>query len=704
MAKRRNRLIFEKSPYLLQHAYNPVDWYPWDDEAFQKARHEDKPIFLSIGYSTCHWCHVMAHESFEDEMVARLMNDVFVSIKVDREERPDIDQTYMAVSQALTGSGGWPLNVIMTPDKKPFFAATYIPKESMFGRVGMLDLVPRIKVMWKTQHGELLESADHITATLQQAPPPSIGVKLDKSVLKDTYSHLVNRFDSVHGGFGSAPKFPSPHTLFALLRYWRRSDEEGALMMVEMTLQAMRRGGLYDHLGFGFHRYSTDEKWLLPHFEKMLYDQAMASLAYLETYLATGKEEYGRVAREIFAYVLRDMTSKEGGFHSAEDADSEGEEGKFYLWTEDEIKEVLDLEEADLAIQVFGVRKDGNFAEEASGRKTKRNVLHMKESLREAGASLGIGELELGDQLENIRQKLFEAREKRVHPDKDDKILTDWNGMMIAALSRGAQALDEPEYEAAARKAADFLLAKMRDQDGRLLHRYRDGDAAIRANLDDYAFLIWGLIELYETSFHVPYLEAALHLNCDLIDHFLDEENGGFYFTPEDGEGLILRRKEMHDGAVPSGNSVALLNLLRLARMTGNPNLENLAAKMIQSFSSEVKGLPAAYLNFMVALDFSFGPSSEVVIAGPSGSEYTQNMLKALRSRFLPNKVVLLKPTEEGEEGEEGENGSPEIVNIAEFTKPLKMVEGRTTAYVCSGQVCESPTTDAGKMLENLGV
>ncbi|HII07195.1 MAG TPA: thioredoxin domain-containing protein [Methanotrichaceae archaeon] len=692
MGKNRNRLAFEMSPYLLQHADNPVDWWPWGEDAFNKAKREDKPIFLSIGYSTCHWCHVMAHESFEDEHVAQLMNDTFVCIKVDREERPDLDQIYMTVAQIMTGGGGWPLNVILTPEKKPFFAATYIPKESRFGRIGMLDLVPRIRLLWKTQRDELINSAEEITSALKKPPSEIPGMRLDESVIKSAYQNLVARFDAVNGGFGGAPKFPSSHTFLFLLRHWKRTGDAGGQQMTEITLNAMRRGGIFDHVGFGFHRYSTDAGWLLPHFEKMLYDQAMIALACLEANQATGDERYGRIAEEIFAYVLRDMTAPEGGFYSAEDADSEGEEGKFYLWTEEELRSVLDENEADLVVRVFDVRKEGNFSEEATGRFTGRNVLHLNRSPVEVARELGISEFDLKERLETARKKLFSAREKRIRPQKDDKILADWNGLMIAALARGAQVLDKKELEEAASRAADFILEKMRDGDGRLLHRCREGSAGILANLDDYAFLIWGLIELYEAGFGTKYLRAALDLGRDLVRRFWDEEGGGFYFTPEDGEDLILRKKDGQDGALPSGNAVAILDLLRLARMTGDSKLEEIASKAFDAFAAQVRGVPAAHLHLLSALDFALGPTSEVVISGPIESPETQKMLKALRSKFLPRKVVLLKPA----------GKDPEIGRIAEFTKDLEMVDGKATAYICKGSVCQRPTTEPDDMLEKL--
>jgi len=462
--------------------------------------------------------------------------------------------------------------------------------------------------------------------------------------------------------------------------------------MTEIGLNAMRRGGIFDHVGYGFHRYSTDAGWLLPHFEKMLYDQAMISLACLEAHQATGDERYGRIASEIFTYVLRDMTAPDGGFYSAEDADSEGEEGKFYLWTEEELRFVLEGDEADLVVKLFDVRREGNFKEEATGRFTGKNVLHLKGSVKDLARELKISEFDLIERLETARKKLFSARENRIRPSKDDKILADWNGLMIASLARGAQVLGEKELEEAASRAADFILEKMRDDEGRLLHRYREGSAGILANLDDYAFLIWGLVELYEAGFGTKYLRAAQDLARDLVRRFEDEEGGGFYFTPEDGEDLILRKKEAHDGALPSGNAVAVLDLLRLARMTGDSKLEEIASKAFEAFAAQARGVPQAHLHLLSALDFALGPASEVVIAGPADSPETQKMLKALRSKFLPRSVVLLRP-----EGEVAE-----IIGIAEFAKEMEMVDGKATAYVCSGSVCQRPTTDPEEMLARL--
>ena len=697
--KHHNKLIFEKSPYLIQHAHDPVNWYPWGPEAFRQAQKKDKPIFLSIGYSTCHSCHVMEHESFEDSEVARLMNDVFVSIKVDREERPDIDSVYMMVCQMLTGSGGWPLTILMTPDKKPFYAATYIPKETRFGRIGMVDLIPRVKEMWTTRRSEMLNSANQITESISAASremsPSATGEALDESTLNLTYEQLSMRFDEQYGGFGSAPKFPTPHNLLFLLRYWRRTGGEGALEMVEKTLQEMRRGGIYDHVGFGFHRYSTDSRWLVPHFEKMLYDQALLAMGYTEAYQATGKKEYEETAREVFTYVLRDMMQPEGGFYSAEDADSEGVEGKYYVWTFKEAQQVLALEEATLIVKVFNIRKDGNFMEQPTREGTGSNILHLRKSVKELASDLKVSEEALQRRLKAIRQKLFDYREKRVHRHKDDKILTDWNGLMIAALAKGAQVFEESEYAEAAERAVDFILKTMRNSRGRLLHRYRDGQAGIPAHINDYAFLIWGLLELYEATFEVSYLETALDLNKDLIKHFWDEDGGGFYSTADDSEKLLVRHKEIYDGAIPSGNSVAMLNLLRLGRLTARSDLEEKAATIGGVFSKGIRESASAHTQFMAAVDFGIGPSYEVVIVGNSQAEDTKEMVHALHTDFIPNKVVLLRPIDQEASG---------IERLAKFTKYQTSIDNRATAYVCLNYNCKLPTTDKGKMLELLNV
>ncbi len=687
-----NRLVFEKSPYLLQHAANPVDWYPWGEEAFERARREDKPIFLSIGYSTCHWCHVMEKESFEDPEVAALLNESFVCIKVDREERPDIDQIYMAVCQAMTGSGGWPLTIVMTPDKKPFFAGTYFPKYSRAGRIGMMDLVPRLAEIWRTQRDKIEETTQQVVSFLQQTAASAPGDDLGEPILNQAFHQFSSRFDETNGGFGSAPKFPSPHNLTFLLRYWHRTGEDQALHMVERTLQKMRLGGVFDHVGFGFHRYSTDAYWLLPHFEKMLYDQAMLAMAYVEAYQATHNETYAQTAREIFTYVLRDMTSPDGGFYSAEDADSEGEEGLFYLWTPEELREVLGKKEADFVIQLFNVEEGGNFVEEASGQKTGRNILHLEKPLAEYAEEMGTSPEQLARRWEKARQKLFEVREKRVHPLKDDKILTDWNGLMIAALAKGAAALDEPSYAEAAAKAARFVLERLRDPEGRLLKRYRQGEAGLPAHVDDYAFLVWGLLELYESTFEVAFLEHALELNDRMLREFWDEQNGGLFFAADTLDDLLVRNKEIYDGAIPSGNSVAALNLVRLGRLTERPELEEKAGAIVRAFAQQVERAPIGFTQLLSAVDFLLGPSFEVVIAGDPDRRDTRDMLHALHQTYFPNKVVLLRP----------EADDAPIVTIASFTKAQKSLNGKATAYVCQNYACKLPTTDVQEMLSLL--
>jgi uncharacterized protein YyaL (SSP411 family) len=688
-----NRLINEKSPYLLQHANNPVDWYPWGEEAFEKAESQNKPIFLSIGYSTCHWCHVMEKESFEDEKVAKLLNENFICIKVDREERPDIDNLYMTVCQMLTGSGGWPLSIIMTPDKKPFFAATYIPKESRFGMAGLLDLIPKIAKVWSKQRGEILNSAEQVAATLKWYPQVSKGEELDASILDSAYGDLLNSFDENYGGFGSAPKFPSPHNLIFLLRYWKKTGHDKSLHMVEETLKKMRNGGIWDHVGFGFHRYSTDRFWLVPHFEKMLYDQAMMALAYTEAFYATGKSEYRETAEEILQYVLRDMTSSEGGFYSAEDADSEGEEGKFYLWTQKELEEVLG-EEAELIKSVFNVSDAGNFLDEIKGKKTKKNILHLKKSYSDFAKDMGLPPEKFMEHVDKARKILFENREKRVHPHKDDKILTDWNGLMIAAFARAGFVFNEPQYTQASKKAAEFIITNMVEQGSGLLHRFREGEAAISAFLDDYAFFVWGLIELSESTFNVKYLNHAIEYTKYMIEHFWDEEGGGFYSTSDFAEHLLIRHKIGYDGAIPSGNSIAMLNLVRLARITGNSELEDRAQNVNLAFSRDTKSHPLSHTQFLTALDFLMGPSFEVVIVGDLDAEDTQNILDLFRENYVPNMVLLHKITDE----------SANIDSISPFTNNMTKINGKTTVYVCRNFSCELPTNNKEKILKMLDV
>ena len=592
-----NRLINEKSPYLLQHAHNPVDWHPWSEKTFVRANAENKPVFLSIGYSTCHWCHVMEKESFEDEEVAGNLNDAFICIKVDREERPDIDAVYMAACQMLTGRGGWPLNLFLTPDKKPFFAATYLPKQSRFGRTGLIELCRQVKNVWTSQTAKVTESATSIADNLHRVFSFSSADEPDESLLDLAYDQIRRIYDPQKGGFEPAPKFPTPHRLLFLLRCYHRTGEPKALEMVENTLTAMRLGGIWDHVGFGFHRYSTDKNWLLPHFEKMLYDQALIAIAYLESYQITKNPLYARTAEEIFTYVQRDMTSSEGAFFSAEDADSEGEEGKFYVWTVDEFRKEINDDRADLWERILRLSPEGNFRDEPTGQESGTNILHLTVPLDKWADRYNANIEELEEDWEKIRNRLFHARGKRVHPLKDDKILTDWNGLMIAALAFGARVLEKPQYAEAARKAVQFILSKMKGDNGRIFHRFRDGELAVHAQAADYAFLIYGLISLYQATFDLTFAEDAVHLQESMINEFWDDENGGF-FTNERANELPVRPKELYDGAIPSANSVAFYNLLCLSRLTGNPKWEEKAQTLVRAFAGTIKAQPTALTFF----------------------------------------------------------------------------------------------------------
>ncbi|GAB4483206.1 MAG: thioredoxin domain-containing protein [Thermodesulfovibrionales bacterium] len=692
MHRSPNRLISEKSPYLLQHAHNPVDWHPWSSSAFERAQREDRPVFLSIGYSTCHWCHVMERESFEDDEVARLMNETFIPVKVDREERPDVDAIYMNVCQMMTGSGGWPLTIIMTPDRRPFFSATYIPKKSGFGRPGMLDLIPRVRTLWTGQRQEIEKLADELTAALRQTADSGREGPAPAELFRTASEDLCRRFDSLHGGFGTAPKFPAPQNILFLLRRWYRTQDPRAREIVEKTLSSMRRGGVWDHVGGGFHRYSTDREWLLPHFEKMLYDQALLCIAYLETFQATGNPVYARTARQILAYVARDMTGPEGGFFCAEDADSEGEEGKFYVWSAAEVREILGSDAAVFSLH-FGLRDEGNFREESTGLPTGQNILREHGTIAETAAQAGVEEEEAARIVASGLEKLALAREKRVRPARDDKVLADWNGLMISAFARAARALDDKVYLAAARRAAHFVLSTMRAADGRILHRYRDGEAAIPGHLDDYAFLTAGLLDLYEASADVSLLQAAVELQEDCLRLFWDGDQGGFFMSSGDASDLIVRPKEAHDAAHPSGNSVGLMNLLRLFGMTGSIGFREKADRLVRAFSGQAGLFPSAYAYFLCGLDFSNGPSSEIVIAGLPDSPDTQELLGAVNRTFLPFSVTVFRPDDEE---------APPITGLAPFTAGQRRITGRAAAYVCSGSGCRRPVQTAADLLAML--
>ena len=681
----QNRLALEKSPYLRQHADNPVDWYPWGEEAFAKARAEDKPVFLSIGYSTCHWCHVMEHESFEDAEVAALLNRVFVCVKVDREERPDVDHIYMTVCQMMTGGGGWPLTLLLTPDRRPFFAATYIPKSSM------LAFIPRVEAAWKEQRDSVVTDSERVTRALESAIGAERSGKLGEEALHDAYRGFLASFDSTYGGFGARPKFPSPHNLIFLARYWKRTQDAQALAMVEKTLERMRRGGIFDQVGFGFHRYSTDATWLLPHFEKMLYDQALLLMAYTEAFHATRNETYRTTALEIAEYVMRDLSSPEGGFYSAEDADSEGEEGKFYVWTRSQLETVLGQDDSALAATIFGVQDGGNFAEEASGHRSGANVLYLPRPLPEAARAAGLSEADLRARLQSIRVKLLEARSRRVRPHLDDKILTDWNGLMIAALARAGRLLERPELVERSRAAASFVEQKLTGKRGVLLHRYRDGDAAINGMLDDYAFFTWGLLELYEATFDVAFLQRAVALTKQMDDRFA-EKNGGYFMTVKDTDDVIVRPKEIYDGAVPSGNSVAMLNLARIARFVGDMKWDEKARAVGDSFAGQVASMPMAHAFVMTALDFVLGPTFEVVVSGQPGAADTRRMLAALDRPYVPNKVMVLRPSDDPDD----------LVELVPYAREQAPVGSAATAYICRNFACDLPTNDPAEAAAKL--
>lgn len=688
-----NRLGREKSPYLLQHAHNPVDWYPWCKEAFIKAKAENKPIFLSIGYSTCHWCHVMARECFEDVEVAALLNEHFVSIKVDREERPDLDQIYMDACQMLTGRGGWPLSVFLTPAKKPFFAGTYFPKHSRFGITGLMELLPRLASLWKHKREQVVETAGQLLQAIAEQGRTSAGETLPGAeILDQAFSTLGNSFDERYGGFGTAPKFPMPHQLAFLLRYWKRTGNAKALQMVTVTLKKMGRGGIFDQIGFGFHRYSTDETWLAPHFEKMLYDQALLAIAYLEAYQASAEPEFAQTARAIFEYLLRDLRLPEGAFSTAEDADTGGEEGRFYLWSPAEITGVLGEESGRLIIEYFGVTEKGNF-EKGS------NILHRPHEPGQFAAAKGLDPAAFQTLIDQSIIQLREARSSnRERPFRDDKILTSWNGLAIAALARGAAVLGEGRFAEAAAAAAAFIRGKLVAPGGRLLRRYRDGEAAFAAYLDDYAFLVWGLLELYQATFNTGHLEWAISLNEKMLALF-GNRNGALQFVGHDQTETLPAHTSVLDGAIPSGNSVAVLNLFKLSRLTGRQDWSERGEAILRACSSDLNSSPSSLTYLLAALDFILGPAAELVIAGDPGTFEVEKMAAVVRRPFHPNLVLLNYPSTAP--------GKDAIETFAPFTGPLTVSHGEATAYLCRDHSCLPPVYSATAleaMLEEQGL
>jgi len=631
-----NRLIHETSPYLKQHAQNPVDWYPWGPEALAAAKAQDRPIFLSIGYSACHWCHVMEHESFENEAIAALMNAHFICIKVDREERPDLDQIYMNAVQLMTRHGGWPMSVFLTPDLKPFYGGTYWPPDSRTGMPGFRDILEKVHEAWIDKRHELNHSAEELTKAVREiAAADGERSDLNDSLLRRAMQRLISIADRRYGGFGGAPKFPHSMDVRLLLRCWKRFGDADALAISRLTLDKMASGGMYDHLGGGFHRYSTDERWLVPHFEKMLYDNALLVPAYLEAFQVTGDPAYARVVRETLDYVLREMTQPAGGFYSTQDADSEGEEGKFFVWTEAEIESLMGPADARVFNYCYDVSADGNWE--------GHTILNRPKTDAQAAKALAIDEAELAAVLARGRQKLFDVRSKRIAPGRDDKVLVSWNGMLISAMANAAQVLGEEQYAKAACAAADFMLKTLRTSDGKLLHSYKDGQARFNAYLDDYACLIDGLVDVYQATFEARYLTEALSLAETMIALFHDAQGEGFFYTSSDHEELIARNKEAHDGSTPSGNSMAAWALLRLGRICGRSDLEEIAFSTLEFMSSVLAQSPTAAAQALLALDFQLGPTREIAIVDGTKPEESADVLKAVHHRFLPNKLIVRK-------------------------------------------------------------
>ncbi|HVP22621.1 MAG TPA: thioredoxin domain-containing protein [Conexivisphaerales archaeon] len=686
---RPNHLSGEKSPYLQEHATNPVDWWPWGEAAFRKAKAEDKPVFLSIGYSSCHWCHVMREESFEDPKVARLMNETFVNIKVDREERPDVDMVYMSVCQMMTGSGGWPLTILMTPDKKPFLAATYVPKDNAFGRMGMLQLVPRVRQLWAKERQELLAYGDQMVETLLSSASGSVPGDPTPESLKLAFGELSERFDREEGGFGDAPKFPLPHNHLFLLRYWKDTGDARALRMVVKSLEAMRLGGIFDQLGGGFHRYSTDRRWVVPHFEKMLYDQAMLVMAYSEAFQATGSREFAEVVDRTVGYMSRRLREEGGGFCSSEDADSEGHEGTFYLWGPEELRRCLGAD-ADLFSRVFCITGDEGGAVAGGPESAGGMVLHLRRSEEEWAAELGVPKEEFIGRLEAAKSKLYAARELRERPKRDEKILADWNGLAVAALAKASRALGRKDFEREAEEVASFLMKEMTDSEGRLVHTWR-GEKPVAATLDDYAFVIWGLLELYQCDFRTEHLGRAISMGKEMAARFSDGTSGGFYFTAEDADAPLARQKAYYDGAVPSGNSVAAYVLLRLGRVSGDGVMDRSGYDAIRAAWGDVISAPSGHTMLLCALDYRLGPSHEVVVAGRKGGSDTLRMLRALDEAYLPNVVVLLRDADD-----------TSLMAAAPFLASMEARMGEATAYVCEDLACQQPTTEIGKMMSML--
>jgi uncharacterized protein YyaL (SSP411 family) len=687
-----SRLAHETSPYLLQHQNNPVDWHPWGPEAIERARRVEKPIFLSIGYSACHWCHVMEHESFENEGIARYLNEHFVAIKVDREERPDIDQVYMNAVQLLTGRGGWPMSVFLTPDLKPFYGGTYWPPTSRMGMPGFDQVLAAVNDAWQHRREMVLKQADELTSYLQapheggepaenapQAVPlvegqgEGISGSEGLPILESAAQMLRRAFDSRQGGFGRAPKFPHSMDLQLLLRLWKRQPRQDLLDMVMLTLDKMAAGGIYDHLAGGFARYSVDERWLVPHFEKMLYDNALLTSAYLDAYLVTHEERFARVARETCDYILKYMTDPAGGFHSTEDADSEGEEGKFYVWTPAGIKQILGDAAGERFCYVYDVTEAGNFEHGQS-------ILNLPKTIEQCAAIRGWDADELSRELASSRAKLLAVRDQRVRPGKDDKILVSWNALMIDALARAGVVLGEPRFLEAANKALYFVTQQMLPG-GRLLHTWRHGEGKLAAYLDDYSYLVNALVTHYECTFHEPWIDQAVRLADYLLAHFEDKERGGFFFTADDHEPLIARHKDVHDASVPSGNAMAATALVRLGKLTGRTEYLEAAGRTLGFARSVMAQSPAAAGQMLIALDMWIGPMEELVVIGGSDNEANKTAVTEIRRSYLPNKVFACRAAK----------GPPAPPSLEPLFSGRVAVNGQPTLYVCENFTCQAP-------------
>ncbi len=684
--KEFNRLIFESSPYLLQHARNPINWRPWREDTLQLALTEDKPIFLSIGYTTCHWCHVMEKESFEDIEVAQLLNADYICVKVDREERPDLDNVYMSVTQMMTGRGGWPMTVIMSPEKIPFFAGTYFPKSSM------LDLLPHCTRIWRDDREKAVEVGRAIIDHLKKTQASQAGGDLNATHLDHCFESLSIAYDPVHGGFGQRPKFPTAHALSFLLRYYHRTGNKKALKMVTHTLRQIRLSGTYDQIGWGIHRYSTDEKWLVPHFEKMLYDQALFTIACIEAYQITRDSFFKEAGEHTLSYVDRELSSPQGGFYSAEDADSEGEEGKFYLWTTEEIHSVLGTEEANFFIQIYNFEKPGNYLDEATRQKTGSNIPYLGETFSEFAQKNGQDADELSEKMERMRSQLFKAREKRIHPQLDDKVLTDWNGLMISAFALAGQAFDNSDYIKRAKKAADFCLNKLRQPDGRLVKRWRLEKSGLPAHLDDYAFLSQGLLDLHQALQDPEYLLHAKELTDLARDLFEDHATGGFFLTAKDGEKLLTRPKEIYDGAIPSGNSIMAMNLARLWKLTGCTEYQKSLNHCFSAFSGFLSSHPSGAENLLHSLAFLLHPPYEIVIKGNPKCSYARSIFKEVNHRFLPFKTLLHLPPDQVDS---------RLLKIAPHLSSFNSAK-LTTFFLCQDFSCEQPQTEFGQIKQVL--